>query len=130
MEEMRLGRNGWVVFGVDNWFKTWISHRARRSASNLVWRVDFSTTLRANRFLAVESVSWLCTRKTVPMAPLPRTLMALMLSKSKSFWCCWSCGGGGGGGLGKGGGSSIFRERKREGERILRVERRAGFWVL
>jgi hypothetical protein len=53
------------------------------------------------------------------------------LSKSKSFWCCWSCGGGGGGGgLGRGGGSSISRERKREGERILRVERRAGFWVL
>ena len=68
------------------------------------------------------------------MAPLPRTLMALMLSKSKSFWCCWSCDGGGDGGscggLGKSGGGSIFRERKREGERILRVERRAGFWVL
>ena len=76
---MREGRKGW-----ESVERTWISQRARRSASSFAWTHVLSTTLRAKGVLVVS-----CTRKTVPMAPFPRTLRSLRLSKSSS------CDGGG-----------------------------------
>lgn len=72
---MREGRKGW-----ERVERTWISHRARRSASSFAWTQVLSTTFNAKGQLA--AVSW--TRKTVPMAPFPRTLTALRLSSSSS----------------------------------------------
>lgn len=63
--------------------RTWISHRARRSASSLAWMEVLSTTFRAKRVVFVVVVG-LWTRKTVPMAPFPRILSALRLSRSSS----------------------------------------------
>lgn len=63
--------------------RTWISHRARRSASSLAWMEVLSTTFRAKRVVLVVVVG-LWTRKTVPMAPFPRILSALRLSRSSS----------------------------------------------
>lgn len=81
-DPIREGRKGCV------WFlrrvRTESSHRARRSASSFVWREDFSTTLRANGAVAEGSEDRWWTKKTVPMAPLPSTFMALRLSISSS----------------------------------------------
>lgn len=75
------GRKGW-----ERVERTWISHRARRSASSLAWMEVLSTTFRAKRvvFVVVVVVVGLWTRKTVPMAPFPRILSALRLSRSSS----------------------------------------------
>jgi len=75
---MREGRKGW-----ESVERTWISQRARRSASSLAWTLVLSTTFKAKVELLV--VWW--TRKTVPMAPFPRTLRALRLSSSSSCSC-------------------------------------------
>lgn len=72
------GRKGWE--SVD---RTWISQRARRSASSLACMEVLSTTLRAKRLLLLLVVGWRM-RKTVPMAPLPRILRALRLLRSSS----------------------------------------------
>lgn len=77
------GRKGW-----ESAERTLISQRARRSASSLACMEVLSTTLRAKRLLlllllVVVIVGWR-TRKTVPMAPLPRILRALRLSRSSS----------------------------------------------
>jgi len=72
----RVGRKGW-----ERVERTWISQRARRSASSFAWTQVLSTTFKARGALLVV-VSW--TRKTVPMAPFPRTLRALRLSSSSS----------------------------------------------
>jgi len=70
------GRKGW-----ERVERTWISHRARRSTSSLAWMEVLSTTFRAKRLVFVVGL-W--TRKTVPMAPFPRILSALRLSRSSS----------------------------------------------
>lgn len=73
------GRKGWE--SVD---RTWISQRARRSASSLACMEVLSTTLRAKRLLLLLLVVGWRMRKTVPIAPLPRILRALRLLRSSS----------------------------------------------
>ncbi|KAF3975824.1 hypothetical protein CMV_000933 [Castanea mollissima] len=68
----------------ESWVRTWISQRACHSASSFVWKEDFSMTLRANGQRAEGSTAQSCTRNTVPMAPWPRTLRALRLSRFSS----------------------------------------------
>ncbi|CAH9103360.1 unnamed protein product [Cuscuta epithymum] len=81
-EPMRVGRNGWAGSWWRKRDRTEISQRARRSSSG---ENDLSTALRANGERAAGSVDTLWTRKTVPMAPLPRTLIARRLSKSRGI---------------------------------------------
>ena len=54
----------------------------RGSASSLEWRADLSRTLRANGRPANGSDDGSWTKKTVPIAPLPKTLRALRFSRS------------------------------------------------
>lgn len=80
----RVGRNGWA-FGPVSRVRTESSQRARRSESGLeLMREDLSTTLRAKGERAEGSSERSWTRRTVPMAPFPSTLMALRLSSSIS----------------------------------------------
>lgn len=81
-DPIREGRNG--CGSVWRRVRTVSSQRARRSASSFRRREAFSTTLRANGKQAEgsETESW--TRNTVPIAPLPSTLIARRLSRSIS----------------------------------------------
>lgn len=63
--------------------RTLSSQRARRSESGFAAAEDLSTTLRAKGEEEEEEGSE--TRKTVPIAPRPRTRMALRLSRSNSI---------------------------------------------
>lgn len=88
-----------------------VSHRARRSESGFE---NLSMTLRAKGDWDNGSVIVLWTKKTVPIAPLPSTLMARRLSKFK--------GGNGDVGL-----SIVRNERKRM--RVCKNRRRDYIYI-
>ena len=76
-EAKSFGRNGFGFVSSERRRRIWISHLARRRED----AEDLSTSFKAKGEETEESETESWTRKTVPVAPFPRSLRTLSLSR-------------------------------------------------